>query len=104
MDTSFDTEFATQSLHLQATVPPPRAPRWVAAVGVLTLALAAGSVLCVALLFGQSASTAIAAPAAVIMATLALGCGVAAVVGRHVHGAMIGKLDLLEELVNAFCA
>jgi len=101
MDALYESEFATRSLHLPAIVPAPRAPRWVAAVGVLTLALAAASVLCVALLLAQSVSSALAAPAAVVLATLALGCGVAAVVGRQVHGAMIGKLDLLNQALAA---
>ena len=97
MDTFLDSDFATRSLHLPAVVPPPQPPRWVAAVGFLTLGLAAAAVLCVALLFVQSASPGLAAPAAVVLATLALGCGVAAVVGRHVHVAVIGKLDLLNQ-------
>jgi two-component system, cell cycle sensor histidine kinase and response regulator CckA len=97
MDSLLDSDFATRSLHLPAIVPPPRTPRWVAAVGFLTLGLAAAAVLCVALLFGQSVSSELAAPAAVVLATLALGCGVAAVVGRHVHGAVIGKLELLNQ-------
>src|SRR5579871_1631923 len=97
MDSLLDSDFATRSLHLPAVVPPPRVPRWVAAVGLLTLALAAAAVVCVALLLAQSVSTDFVAPAAVVLATLALGCGVAAIVGRHVHGAVIGKLDLLNQ-------
>ena len=101
MDTLFDSDVATRSLHLSTVVPPPQAPRWVAAVGLLTLGLAAAAVLCVVLLFAQSVSTDLAAPAAVVLATLALGCGVAAIVGRHVHVAVIGKLDLLNQALAA---
>jgi two-component system cell cycle sensor histidine kinase/response regulator CckA len=97
MDSLLDSDFAMRSRHLPAVVPPPRAPRWVAAVGVTTLGLAAAAVLCVALPFAQSVSSAVAAPAAIVLATLALGCGVAAIVGRHVHGAVIGKVDLLNQ-------
>ncbi|HEX4193592.1 MAG TPA: PAS domain S-box protein, partial [Stellaceae bacterium] len=88
---------ATRGLHVPAMAPPPRVPRWVAGVGFLTLVLAVAAVLCVALLFAQSLSNSVAAPAAIVLATLALGCGVAAIVGRHVHGAVIGKLDLLNQ-------
>ena len=97
MDTLYESEFGTRALHLPAVAPPPRVPRWVSAVGLLTLGLAAASVVCVALLFAQTASSHLVAPAAVVLATLALGCGVAAIVGRSVHGAMIGKLDLLNQ-------
>src|ERR1700758_3633980 len=97
MDSLLDSDFATRSLHLPAAVPAPRMPRWVAAVGLLTLGLAAAAVLCVALLFAQSVSANLAAPAAVVLAVLALGCGVAAIVGRHVHGSVSGELDLLNQ-------
>jgi two-component system, cell cycle sensor histidine kinase and response regulator CckA len=97
MDSLLDPDFGTRSLHVPAVMPPPRSPRWVAAVGLSTLGLAAAAVLCVALLFAQSVSSSVAAPAAIILATLALGCGVAAIVGRHVHGAVIGRLDLLNQ-------
>ncbi len=97
MDSLLDSDYATRSLHLPAMAPVPRAPRWVAAVGLLTVGLAAAAVLCVALLVAQSVSNSVAAPAAIVLATLALGCGVAAIVGRHVHGAVIGKLDLLNQ-------
>ncbi|HEX3972454.1 MAG TPA: ATP-binding protein [Stellaceae bacterium] len=97
MDSLLDTDYATRGLHVPAMAPPPRVPRWVACVGLLTLVLAVAAVLCVALLFAQSLSNSVAAPAAIVLAILALGCGVAAVVGRHVHGAVIGKLDLLNQ-------
>jgi two-component system, cell cycle sensor histidine kinase and response regulator CckA len=97
MDSLLDSDYATRSLHLSAIEPPPRAPRWVAGVGLLTLVLAAAAVLCVALLFAQSVDNSIAVPAAIVLATLALGCGIAAVVGRHVHGVVMGKLDLLNQ-------
>ncbi len=98
MDSLLDPDYATRALHLPAAVMPlPRPPRWVAAVGLLTFGLAAAAVLCVALLFAQSLTNAIAAPAAIVLATLALSCGVAAIVGRHVHGAVIGRLDLLNQ-------
>jgi two-component system cell cycle sensor histidine kinase/response regulator CckA len=80
--------------------PPPLVPRWVAGVGLLTLVLGVAAVICVALLFAQSVSNTVAAPAAIVLATLALGCGVAAIVGRHVHGAVIGKLDLLNQALS----
>ena len=97
MDSLLDSDYATRSPHLPAMAPVPRAPRWVAAVGLLTVGLAAAAGLCVALLVAQSVSNSVAAPAAIVLATLALGCGVAAIVGRHVHGAVIGKLDLLNQ-------
>ncbi|HWE72883.1 MAG TPA: PAS domain S-box protein, partial [Stellaceae bacterium] len=97
MDSLLDSDYATRGLHLPAMVPPPLVPRWVAGVGFLTLVLAVAAVLCVVLLFAQSVPNAVAAPAAIVLATLALGCGVAAIVGRHVHGAVIGKLDLLNQ-------
>jgi len=97
MDSLLDSDYGARSLPLPAMTPTPRAPRWVAGVGLLTLVLAVAAVLCVALLFAQSLDNAIAAPAAIVLAVLALGCGVAAVVGRHVHGAVIGKLDLLNQ-------
>src|SRR5579863_6612904 len=101
MDSLLDSDFTARSLHLPALAPPPRMPRWVAAVGFLTLGLAAAAVLCVALLFAQSVSGDLAAPAAVVLALLALGCGVAAVVGRHVHGSVAGELDLLNQALAA---
>jgi two-component system cell cycle sensor histidine kinase/response regulator CckA len=97
MDSLLESDVATRSLRLPTVPPPPRAPRWVAAIGFTTLGLAAAALLCVAALFAQSVSSAVAAPAAIVLATLALGCGVAAIVGRQVHGAMIGKLDLLNQ-------
>ena len=65
MDTLYESEFGTRALHLPAVAPPPRVPRWVSAVGLLTLGLAAASVVCVALLFAQTASSHLVAPAAV---------------------------------------
>ena len=97
MDSLLDSDYATRALHVPAMPPPPRAPRWVAGVGLFTLVLAVAAVLCVALLFAQSVSNSVAAPAATVLATLALACGVAAIVGRHVHGAVSGKLDLLNQ-------
>jgi two-component system cell cycle sensor histidine kinase/response regulator CckA len=97
MDSLLDSDYATRALNVPAIAPPPQAPRWVAAVGMLTLGLAAAAILCVALLFAQSVSSSGAAPAAIVLAALALGCGVAAIVGRRVHGAVIGKLDLLSQ-------
>jgi len=100
MDSLLDSDYATRGLHVPAMAPPPRVPRWVAGVGLLTLVLAVAAVLCGALLFAQSVSNAVAAPAAIVLATLALGCGVAAIVGRHVHGAVTGKLDLLNQALS----
>ncbi|HXR85649.1 MAG TPA: PAS domain S-box protein [Stellaceae bacterium] len=100
MDSLLDSDYATRALHLPASAAPPQAPRWVAGVGLLTLCLAAAAILCLALLFAQSVSNSVAAPAAIVLATLALGCGVAAIVGRHVHGAAIGKLDLLNQALT----
>ena len=96
MDSLLDSDYATRSLNVPPMAPP-QAPRWVGAVGLLTLGLAVAAILCVALLFAQSVSDSVAAPAAIVLAALALGCGVAAIVGRHVHGAVIGKLDLLDQ-------
>ena len=96
MDSLLDSDYATRSLQVPAIVPP-QAPRWVAVVGLLTLGLAAAAILCAALLFAQSVSSAIAASAAVVLAILALGCGIAAIIGRRVHGAVIGKVDLLNQ-------
>jgi two-component system cell cycle sensor histidine kinase/response regulator CckA len=100
MDSLLEPDYATHGLHVPAMTLPPRVPRWVAGVGFLTLLLAVAAVLCVALLFAQSVSNAVAAPAAIVLATMALVCGVAAIVGRHVHGAVIGKLDLLNQALS----
>src|SRR6185437_5280745 len=97
MDSLLDSDYARRGLHVPAMAPLPRVPRWVAGIGLLTLVLAVAAVLCGALVFAQSVSNAVAAPAAIVLATLALGCGVAAIVGRHVHGAVTGKLDLLNQ-------
>ncbi len=77
-----------------------RAPRWVAGLGLLTVLLGAAAVGCVGLLFAQIGADQILKPAAVVLATLALAVGVAAVVARQVHGAMIGRLDLLSQALE----
>ncbi len=98
MDTHFDIDPKSPAdLHLAMTGPLPRTPRWIAASGAVTLILGAAAVGCVGLLFAQSISNTILAPAAVVLATLALGIGVAAIVRRYVHGAMIARLDILSQ-------
>ncbi|HEY1504120.1 MAG TPA: ATP-binding protein [Stellaceae bacterium] len=96
MDSLLESDYAARSLPAPAMTPP-QAPRWVAAVGLLTLALAAAAILCGVLLFAQSVSNSVVALVATVLATLALGCGIAAIVGRHRHGAIVGKLDLLDQ-------
>ena len=97
MDSLLDSDYAMRSPRVSAIMPPPRAPRWVAVVGLLTIGLAAAAILCATLLFAQSVSSPVAAAAALVLAIMALGCGIAAVVGRRVHGAVIGKVDLLNQ-------
>ena len=89
MDSLLDSDYATRGPHVPAMVPPPGVPRWVAGLGFLTLVLAVAAVLCVALLFAQSVSNSVAAPAVIVLVILVLGCGVVAIVGRDVHGAVI---------------
>jgi two-component system cell cycle sensor histidine kinase/response regulator CckA len=97
MDSLLDSDYAAPSLQDPAIVPPPRAPRWVAVVGLLTIGLAAAAILCLALLFAQSASNSAAALVGLALAIAALGCGVAGLAGRHIHGAVIGKADLVDQ-------
>jgi two-component system, cell cycle sensor histidine kinase and response regulator CckA len=87
--------FETRQPTLSPAAPRPAAimaiPRWVAAVGMLTIVLAVASVLCVVLLLAQSLPDRYTMPAATVLAIIALGCGAIALIGRHIHGVAAGK-------------
>jgi two-component system cell cycle sensor histidine kinase/response regulator CckA len=97
MDSLLDSDYATRSLQVPAMMPPARVPRWIGVVGLLTIGLAGAAILCAALLVAQLVSNPVAALAALVLAIVAFGCGVAALVGRRIHGGVIGKADLLAQ-------
>ncbi|HEY3917755.1 MAG TPA: ATP-binding protein [Stellaceae bacterium] len=90
---SFDSEIVPRA----AAPPAPPAPSWIRALGIATLGLAAASLLCLALLFAQTAPAALAVPGAVLLALIALGCGIAAIRARRGASATSGGLDLLQQ-------
>ncbi len=97
MDMPYDSKLTERPPLLRPT----GAPRWVGALGFLTLLLGAGAASCVGLVFAQMGDDAIVKPLAVVLATLALAFGVAAIVGRHVHGASVARLDLLSQALES---
>jgi two-component system cell cycle sensor histidine kinase/response regulator CckA len=96
MDMPFDAKLADPPV----TRPSLGAPRWVMAVGVLTLVFGLGAAICVGAIFADVGDDAILKPSAVVAATLALAFGVTAIVGRQVHGAMVARLDLLSQALE----
>ncbi len=99
MDASYDltTDDKTQGRQAVAAA---RVPRWVVALAVLTVLCGAGAVLAARQLVAEPGDSAILSSVAIVLATLTLGFGVAAVVGRQVHSAMVARLDLLNQALE----
>lgn len=100
MDASYEMKVAADEVVERANTAgrsKMRAPRWVAGLGALTVLCVVGAVICARLVFLGSVEAAALGPVAIVLATLALGFGVAAVVGRQVYGTMVSRLDLLNQ-------
>ncbi len=80
---------------------PERTPRWVIGAAALTVLCSLGALLCARLVFLGPGSTESFSLAAIALAALAIGLGVASVVGRQVHAALVRRLDLLSEALAA---
>src|SRR5579862_3704999 len=98
MDMPYDSKLADLPDGRQmAPAPAFRAPRWVVATAVMTILCSLGALLCARLLFAAAGKASLLGPAAILLAALAIGFGVACLVGRQVHRTMTRRLDLLTE-------
>jgi two-component system cell cycle sensor histidine kinase/response regulator CckA len=77
-----------------------RTPRWVVGSAGLTVVCSLSALLCARLLFLGSASPAGLSLAGIVLAALAIGFGVASIVGRQVHAALVSRLDLLSQALE----
>ncbi len=94
-------------LKLAHTAKPNRAPvwristpRWIVAMGIVTILASAGALVCARLLVTGLAGGHLWSAAAIALAALAIGAGVACVVGLQVHGTMVGRMDLLSQALE----
>ena len=74
-----------------------RTPRWVLATAFLTVLSSIGALVCARLVAGETAMAEPLSLAAIVLAALAIGLGVASIVGRQVHITLVRRLDLLSE-------
>ncbi len=77
-----------------------RAPGWVFGSAMVTVFCSIAAVICARLLSSGFGPRAVLDVAAVAFACLAIGFGVAAVIGRQVHGATVRRLDLLSQALE----
>src|SRR5579862_3319008 len=77
-----------------------RTPRWIIVSAALTMLCSLASALCARLVFVSAGPAAILSIAAIALAALAIGFGVASVVGRQVHAALVNRLDLLSQALE----
>jgi two-component system cell cycle sensor histidine kinase/response regulator CckA len=77
-----------------------RTPRWVVGSAILTVLCSLAALLCARLLFLGSGPAASLSLAAILLAALAIGFGVASVVGRQVYIALVRRLDLLSQALE----
>jgi two-component system, cell cycle sensor histidine kinase and response regulator CckA len=81
--------------------PKPRTPRWVFGSAMATVLASIAAVICARLLSAGIGPPVILDLAAVAFACLAIGFGVAAVIGRQVHGATVQRLELLRQALES---
>jgi len=77
-----------------------RAPRWVIGSAALTVLFSLAALACARLLSMGWGSPASLSLGAIILASLAIGFGVASIVGRQVNAALAGRLDLLSQALE----
>lgn len=75
-------------------------PRWVLLSAALTVLCSVTALVCARLLATGAGSASLLSLAAILLAALAIGFGVASIVGRQVHGTLIRRLDLLSQALE----
>ena len=78
-----------------------RTPRWVIGLAAVTVVSSLAALLCARLLVLGLGPPGRLSLSAILLAALAIGCGVASIVGRQVHVALISRLDLLSEALES---
>jgi len=74
---------------------------WMRALGAISVAFSLGAGTATALLFFQISDVWLLRPAALILATLALGAGAASVVAWHMHALLSKRIDLMSQALEA---
>ncbi len=87
-------------LRRMKVAPTARTPRWVFGSAAVTVFSSIAAVICARLLSAGVGPPVLVDLAAVGFASLAIGFGVAAVMGRQVHGATLQRLDLLNQALE----
>jgi two-component system cell cycle sensor histidine kinase/response regulator CckA len=105
MDMPYESARSLTSLRLERdapnAAPPAPLPRWMHALSVAAILLSLAALSLVALLFTAMLEGDVAQPAALMLAGLALLCGVAAAVARLVHASFTDRLVLLSQALEA---
>ena len=78
-----------------------RMPRWVIGSAAVTVVSSLAALLCARLLSLGLGPPAQLSLGAILLAALAIGCGVASIVGRQVHAALVNRLDLLSQALES---
>src|ERR1700691_3785735 len=73
---------------------------WMRALGAISVAFSLGAGTATALLFFQISDVWLLRPAALILATLALGAGAASVVAWHMHALLSKRIDLMSQALE----
>jgi two-component system, cell cycle sensor histidine kinase and response regulator CckA len=94
------------SAHAQTAAPPDDAmvggvAGWMRALGAISVAFSLGAGTATALLLLQISDAWLLRPAALVLATLALGAGAASVVAWHMHALLSKRIDLMSQALEA---